>query len=580
MGVEGDSVGTAEPPQSETLAPARRQPIGKQGDFGIIWGYQWEFRNSRRDLASFGVFRVALEEWGYSGTHFLGSCAGGTLRNLPSPSPTGSLFFGISLDSEFPGNSSLVVPHPGSSEKLSITHKRSYKSRPAESMDSLVSLCTHRIVNNRPLPALPPHLYHVVFQVAFLDGKPLVLQDLVATWPFPELHFQQLLGNLELPGNHPYEDCIKAVIQAVVGQLRQELEEPGRQSSRCRLRVLDMTGVPDDPDESWFCSSSKALATACVELSKHQQEFQRHRPKRHKGCSGASTAMAALQPPGVDVLIDLHVSEKCYEILYDALQTRAAGPLRLTFREFHSKNISASKIVTLLESLDPSCLRRVGLSCIYFGFPDVLMILPHLSRFPELRSLKLQDIGRCRLHLTLESANGIRDMGRQLGMLSSLQELNLTGTQLSGNLSQILCDLQTPLESLELSFCYLVPADLVFLSQSIHPPALKSLDLSGNNISQGLLEPLRLLLEKTSVSLLHLDLTDCHVADSHLAALLPTLLRCSRLRFLGLYDNPLSKAAIKDLLQKTLELLHLHLVMYPIPLDCHTDDLSEFDWVT
>ncbi|XP_056371571.1 leucine-rich repeat-containing protein 14-like [Oenanthe melanoleuca] len=497
--------------------------------------------------------------------------------NLPSPSPTGSLFFGISLDSEFPWNSPLLVPQPGSAEKLSITHKRSYKSRPPESMDSLVSLCTHRVIDNRPLPVLPPHLYHAVFQAAFLAGRALVLQDLVATWPFPELHFQRLVGNLELPGDHPYKDCIKAVIQAVVEQLRQELEEPGRQSSRFRLRVLDMTGVPDDPEERWFYSSTKALATACVELSKHQQEFQRHKPERHIRCSGATAAVAALQPPSVDVLIDLHVSEKCYEILYDALQTRAAGPLRLTFREFHSDNISASKIVTLLESLDPSCLRRVGLFSIFIGFPNLLEILPHLSRFPELRSLKLRDIDNCVQIQTPESASGIRDVGRQLGLLSSLLELNLTGTQLSGNLSQILCDLQTPLESLDLSYCSLVPADLVFLSQSIHPPALKRLDLSGNYISQGLLEPLRLLLEETSVSLLHLDLTDCHVADSHLAALLPTLLRCSHLRFLGLYHNPLSKAAIKDLLQKTLELLHLHLVMYPIPLDCHTDDPSEFD---
>ncbi|NXM82964.1 LRC14 protein, partial [Oenanthe oenanthe] len=88
---------------------------------------------------------------------------------------------------------------------------------------------------------------------------------------------------------HPYKDCIKAVIQAVVQQLRQELEEPGRQSSRCRLCMLDMTGIPDDPDERHFYSSTKALAMACVEVSKHQQEFQMHRPKRHKGCSGATT---------------------------------------------------------------------------------------------------------------------------------------------------------------------------------------------------------------------------------------------------------------------------------------------------
>ncbi|NWT18203.1 LRC14 protein, partial [Vireo altiloquus] len=55
------------------------------------------------------------------------------------------------------------------------------------------------------------------------------------------------------------------------------------------------------------------------------------------------------------------------------------------------------------------------------------------------------------------------------------------------------------------------------------------------------------------------------MVDSHLDALLPTILRCSRLRFLLLYGNPLSMAALKDLLQKTLEMPDLRLVMYPIP---------------
>ncbi|KAF4805247.1 leucine-rich repeat-containing protein 14 [Turdus rufiventris] len=138
-------------------------------------------------------------------------------------------------------------------------------------------------------------------------------------------------------------------------------------------------------------------------------------------------------------------------------------------------------------------------------------------------------------------------------------------------------DLQAPLESLELHSCSLVAADLTFLSQSIHAPALKKLDLSGLNVSQGLLDPLRLLLEKASASLLYLGLWYCHITNSHLAALLPTLLRCSRLRVLGLYGNPLTTAAIKDLLQKTLELPNLHLVVYPYPLGCHTWDPSEFD---
>ncbi|NWT15474.1 LRC14 protein, partial [Vireo altiloquus] len=80
---------------------------------------------------------------------------------------------------------------------------------------------------------------------------------------------------------------VQAVIQAVVTQLQQDLEEPGRNSGRCRLRVLDITGLSDEKSVRF---GTEALAKACMEVSKHQQEFQCRRSKRHKGCSGAATA--------------------------------------------------------------------------------------------------------------------------------------------------------------------------------------------------------------------------------------------------------------------------------------------------
>ncbi|KAM3680979.1 LOW QUALITY PROTEIN: leucine-rich repeat-containing protein 14-like [Ammospiza maritima maritima] len=444
--------------------------------------------------------------------------------------------------------------------------------------DSLLFLCARRMVAQHPLPvllpAMPAHLYPILFQAAFLDGRPLVLRDLVAAWPFPVLNFQRLVGRRELLRDHPCKLCVQAVILAVVAQLRRQLEEPGHDASGCRLRVLDVTGVPDDPagrapDGMSVWSGTVALAKACVEVSKHQREFQRRGSKRHKGRSGAATAAAAPQPPGVDVHADLFVNGTSYGILRDALQTGSAGPLRLKCREFQAEKLSLAGIVSLLETLDPSCVRRVDLRFRNLGLTGLSVILPHLSRFPELRSLKLQYSNVDVRRPTPESAIGIRCLAGQLGMLPSLRELNLGSSRLSGNLRQILCDLQAPLESLELAFCSLVPADLAFLSQSFHAPALKRLDLSGHDFSQGLLEPLRLLLEETSASLLHLDLMECRMADSHLDALLPTLRRCSRLRFLGLYGNSLSTAALKDLLQKTLELPDLHLVVYPFPVDCY-----------
>ncbi|NXD47119.1 LRC14 protein, partial [Copsychus sechellarum] len=452
-------------------------------------------------------------------------------------------------------------------------------------MDSLLFLCARRVVAQRPLPALPPHLYPALFQAAFLDGRPLVLRDLVDTWPFPVLQFQRLVGHRELLRDRTCIDCVEAVIQAVVAQVRRELDEPGRHSRwvlgiPAWLRVLDMTRLSDSMSgctpatlTSW--SSTEALAKACVELSKHEPEVQRRASKRLKGRSGAATATATLRAPGVDVHADLVVNRRSYGILRDALQVGAAGPLRLKCHEFQAKYISAYEILTLLKSLDPSCVRRVDLHFRNLGLNGLLVILPHLSRFPELRSLKLQHSKVDVRHLTTESDIRILCVARKLGMLTSLRELNLGSSRLSGNLRQILCDLQAPLESLELAFCSLVPADLAFLSQSFHAPALKRLDLSGHDISQGLLEPLRLLLEETSASLLYLDLRECRMADSHLNALLPMLRCCSHLRFLGLYGNPLSTAVLKDLLQKTLELPDLHQVVYPFPVDCYKREPPE-----
>ncbi|NXY12352.1 LRC14 protein, partial [Pteruthius melanotis] len=73
---------------------------------------------------------------------------------------------------------------------------------------------------------------------------------------------------------HPCKLCVQAVILAVVAQLRRDLEEPGRHSSACRLRVLDVTGLPDAasgraPDGMSVWSGTVALAKACVEVSKH-----------------------------------------------------------------------------------------------------------------------------------------------------------------------------------------------------------------------------------------------------------------------------------------------------------------------
>ncbi|NXJ73088.1 LRC14 protein, partial [Rostratula benghalensis] len=77
----------------------------------------------------------------------------------------------------------------------------------------------------------------------------------------------------------PSKLSIQAVILAVVAWLRRGLEEPCCDTrNRCHLKVLDVTGLQEDNVDRgsewmslWSCTV--ALAKACIEVSKHHQEF-------------------------------------------------------------------------------------------------------------------------------------------------------------------------------------------------------------------------------------------------------------------------------------------------------------------
>ncbi|OWK49619.1 Leucine-rich repeat-containing protein 14, partial [Lonchura striata] len=309
-------------------------------------------------------------------------------------------------------------------------------------MESLVFLCARRVAARRPLPPLPPALFPALLAAAAAAARAPLLVDLVSSWPFPALHLRRLLGHHHLLRDQPCKLCLQALVLALVATLRRQLEEPGRRSSSFRLRVLDLTGFPDSapgraPPGMSVWSSTVALAKACLELSKHQREFQRRGSKRHKGRSAAAAA-AAPSPPGVDVHADLFVNGTSFGLVRDALRSGAAGPLRLKCRELQAEKLSLAGIVSLLESLDPAFLRRVDLRFNNLGLAGLSVILPHLSRFPQLRSLKLQYSNVDVRRPTPESAVGIRCLAGQLGMLPGLRELNLGSSRLSGNLRQIL----------------------------------------------------------------------------------------------------------------------------------------------
>ncbi|NXK44225.1 LRC14 protein, partial [Chauna torquata] len=409
----------------------------------------------------------------------------------------------------------------------------------------------------RALPLLPAELFPVLFEAAFLDQRALLLQDLVRAWPFPVLSLPRLLRRCRRGRQTPSKLCVQAVLLAVAAGLRRDASSP--RGTRPCLRVLDMTGLQDGaeqgPDSVSLWSGTVLLAKACLEVSQHQDE--QRSAKRRKGSLGAP-------PPSVEVRVDLFVNSTSWGILWAALH--GGGALRLRCRDFHAEELSLASTVGLLEALEPAGLRRVELRFNNLGLPGLCEVVPRLARFPGLVSLRLpySNVDTRRPG----SEEGLRCLAAGLGQLQRLRELNLGSCRLSGRLRQLLGALQCPLESLELPFCHLLPCDLAYLAQSPHAPALKKLDLSGNNLSEGLLPPFQQLLTAASASLRHLDAMECRLTDAHLDALLPLLRLCARLGYLGVFGNPLSSRGLKALLRGTASLAALRLVVYPYPADC------------
>ncbi|XP_053323514.1 leucine-rich repeat-containing protein 14 [Spea bombifrons] len=456
-------------------------------------------------------------------------------------------------------------------------------------MLSLAFLCARKVVSDhastrRALDFIPEELYPELFKAAFLDKKTLVVQDLVQRWPFSVLSFQKLLHGDRGPAQprgQPSKQCVQTVILGVTAYLSHALtkEDGGGPARKGHLRLLDMTGILDDglerdPDTMSVWSRTVTLAKACIDVSKRCSEDGIRLTKRRRGSDKDDSAgtPAAFNPSvHVDVRVDLFVNSTSYSVLREALLVSSQSPLRLQCRDLWAEELSLRSTAELLELLNPSGVRLIDLRFNNLGLVGLNILLPRMAKFVGLKSLKLpySNVDVRRLSPAMEE--GLQRFASHLGQLCALKELNLGSSRLSGRLRQLLSCLQKPLESLELAFCSLLPVDLCFLSQSFHVCSMKKLDLSGNNLSEILLQPFRQLLVEVSHCLIHLDVIECKLTDAHLAVIAPALCRCSRLRYLGLFCNPISSKGLKTLLQDLLPLPDLRQVVYPFPVDCCSD---------
>ncbi|XP_069552395.1 leucine-rich repeat-containing protein 14 [Brachyistius frenatus] len=327
----------------------------------------------------------------------------------------------------------------------------------------------------------------------------------------------------------------------------------------------ERTGPPGPPGE-------EELNTGV----RRRMEIDRKRETAVTGLGG-SKKEAEEKEVDSDVLVhvraDLFVNARSWERVRTALS--ASGPLKLQCRYLRVEEISVSSIRTLLDLLPRTGLLGIDVRYSSLGVAGLAELLPLLSNFPALSSLRLH---YCNLDFRRDLAGqeeALRNLSQGLTHLRELRRLSLTALRLPGQLRVLLSSLPQPLEILELPYLSLSPADLAYLSCSHHVSTLQQLDLSENRLDEHTLPSVCRLLSQASSSLQHLCLSGCGLTDGLLGLLLPSLGGCFALKSLALALNPLSMAGLMDLMRMAVRMPSLRQLLYPTPLEDYQPGLPD-----
>lgn len=138
----------------------------------------------------------------------------------------------------------------------------------------------------------------------------------------------------------------------------------------------------------------------------------------------------------VHVRADLFVNARSWERVHVALST--PGPLKLQCRYLRVEEISVSSIRTLLDLLPQQGLLGVDVRYSNLGVTGLAELLPLLSNFPVLKSLRLHycNLDFRRDHPGQEEA--LQALSQGLAKLQGLRRLSLTALRLPGQLRVLL----------------------------------------------------------------------------------------------------------------------------------------------
>uniref|UniRef100_A0A8D0KZP2 Leucine-rich repeat-containing protein 14B n=1 Tax=Strix occidentalis caurina TaxID=311401 RepID=A0A8D0KZP2_STROC len=391
-------------------------------------------------------------------------------------------------------------------------------------MKSLRFISAEAFVSNaefarKSLGGVAHNLFPLLFKASYLLEQAEVIHDLVENWPLVDFNMGKLLGTtVDYEEDLSYRTCSVCLESCLTGLRDYVLNHPSPYMKR--LKVVDLTGIKDV--EVQFCET-QLFSKLCLELLVYLQQTQ---------CNPGTFEIS------IDVLIDLFVTERNYELVVQALLKKCYCPLKICF---HNVRLE-------MEHLD---------------------ILFNSIHFPLLMSLTLPARTFNVRRFTAADEQMLINIGEKMGEMTQLTELNVPFSILTGRIQKLLSPLKTPLKMLDVSNCSLNHADMAYLANSFHANHLEALDLSGHDIPDLYPSIFFKLLRHSSSVLRSLTLEDCNIQDNHVNMLILGLSPCQKLQEFKFLGNPLSSQALKHIFTFLCELPMLKNVEFPVPRDCY-----------
>ncbi|KAF1547874.1 Leucine-rich repeat-containing protein 14B, partial [Eudyptula minor] len=432
-------------------------------------------------------------------------------------------------------------------------------------MKSLRFISAEAFVSNaefarKSLGGVAHNLFPLLFKASYLLEQGEVIHDLLENWPLVDFNMGKLLGTtVDYQEDLSCRTCSVCLESCLTGLRDYVLNHPSPYVKR--LKVVDLTGIKDV--EVQFCECKKTmgrwartqlLSKLCLELLVYLQQTQ---------CNPGAFEIS------VDVLIDLFVTERNYEVVMQALLKKCCCPLKICCVSFRSDNLDLQKFFYIIKLTDPSSLRKLEIVHNVRLEMEHLEILFNSIHFPLLMSLTLPARTFNVQRFTATEERMLTNIGEKMGEMMQLTELSMPFSILTGRIQKLLSPLKTPLKMLDVSNCSLNHADMAYLANSFHVNHLEALDLSGHKIFDLYPSIFFKLLSHSSSVLRSLTLEDCNIQDTHVNMLILGLSPCQKLQEFKFLGNPLSSQALKDLFTFLCELPMLKNVEFPVPRDCY-----------